>query len=63
MEAVRATPEERALLQIEEGEPCLLINRRTRSTQHIVSFARLLFRLSLPFTGSFYVVIMRIIMM
>ncbi|AIX73339.1 MAG: histidine utilization repressor [Mixta calida] len=43
VEAVRATPEERALLQIEEGEPCLLINRRTWSTQHIVSCARLLF--------------------
>jgi GntR family histidine utilization transcriptional repressor len=43
VEAVRARPEECALLQIEESEPCLLIHRRTWSTQHIVSHARLLF--------------------
>lgn len=43
VEAVRATPEERTLLQIDDGEPCLLIHRRTWSTQHIVSHARLLF--------------------
>lgn len=43
VEAIRATSEERTLLQIDDGEPCLLIHRRTWSTQHIVSHARLLF--------------------
>ena len=43
VEAVQATPEERLLLQIDDSEPCLLIHRRTWSTQHIVSHARLLF--------------------
>lgn len=43
VEAIRATAEEYSLLQIDDGEPCLLIHRRTWSTQHIVSYARLLF--------------------
>ena len=43
VEAVRATAEECTLLQIDDSEPCLLIHRRTWSTQHIVSHARLLF--------------------
>jgi len=43
VEAVRASPQEREWLNIEEGEPCLLIRRRTWSMNHIVSHARLLF--------------------
>ncbi|URQ59934.1 histidine utilization repressor [Pantoea alhagi] len=43
VEAVKSTPEEQMLLQIDDSEPCLLIHRRTWSTQHIVSHARLLF--------------------
>ncbi|MDR7344885.1 GntR family histidine utilization transcriptional repressor [Pantoea alhagi] len=43
VEAVKCTPEEQALLQMDDHEPCLLIHRRTWSTQHIVSHARLLF--------------------
>ncbi|MGV3344262.1 histidine utilization repressor [Enterobacteriaceae bacterium LUAb1] len=43
VEAVRATPEESTLLQIDENEPCLLIHRRTWATKQIVSHARLLF--------------------
>ncbi|CAH6103448.1 histidine utilization repressor [Citrobacter koseri] len=43
VEAVRATAEECALLNIKEHDPCLLIHRRTWSASHIVSHARLLF--------------------
>ena len=43
VEAVLATPDESRLLQLQAGEPCLLIRRRTWSTSHIVSHARLLF--------------------
>lgn len=43
VEAVRATAEECALLNINEHDPCLLIHRRTWSASHIVSHARLLF--------------------
>ena len=43
VEAVQATPEESRLLQLQPAEPCLLIRRRTWSTSHIVSHARLLF--------------------
>lgn len=43
VEAVQATPEESHLLQLQPTEPCLLIRRRTWSTAHIVSHARLLF--------------------
>ena len=43
VEAVQATPEETRLLQLQPGEPCLLIRRRTWSRSHIVSHARLLF--------------------
>jgi GntR family histidine utilization transcriptional repressor len=40
---VQATAEECALLHIHAHDPCLLIRRRTWSTTHIVSHARLLF--------------------
>lgn len=43
VEAVRATVEECALLDIKETDPCLLIRRTTWSASHIVSHARLLF--------------------
>ena len=43
VEAVQATAEECALLHIHAHDPCLLIRRRTWSTTHIVSHARLLF--------------------
>lgn len=43
VEAVRATAKECELLRIKEHDPCLLIHRRTWSTSHIVSHARLLF--------------------
>ena len=43
VEAVQATAEEGRLLQLQAAEPCLLIRRRTWSTAHIVSSARLLF--------------------
>lgn len=43
VEAVQATSEECALLRILPHDPCLLIRRRTWSTTHIVSHARLLF--------------------
>ncbi|UGT58398.1 histidine utilization repressor [Nocardia asteroides] len=42
VEAVRATPEECALLRIEADEPCLLIRRRTWSSGGLVSAARLI---------------------
>ncbi|MFC4128700.1 histidine utilization repressor [Nocardia rhizosphaerae] len=41
VEAVRATPQECALLRIELDEPCLLIRRRTWSAGGLVSAARL----------------------
>jgi len=43
VEAVRATAQECKLLGIKESDPCLLINRRTWSASHIISYARLLF--------------------
>lgn len=43
VEAVQATAEECALLHIHAHDPCLLIRRRTWSTTHIVSHARLIF--------------------
>ena len=43
VEAICATPHECELLRIKEHEPCLLIRRRTWSSSHIVSQARLLF--------------------
>lgn len=43
VEAVRATAQECEQLRIKEHDPCLLIRRRTWSTSHIVSHARLLF--------------------
>ena len=43
VEAVRASAEECALLNIKEHDPCLLIRRRTWSASHIVSHAHLLF--------------------
>lgn len=43
VEAVRATAEECALLDISETDPCLLIRRTTWSATQIVSHARLLF--------------------
>jgi GntR family histidine utilization transcriptional repressor len=43
VEAVRATPQECERLRIKEHDPCLLIRRRTWSSSHIVSHARLLF--------------------
>ncbi|MBV8043892.1 histidine utilization repressor [Pluralibacter sp.] len=43
VEAVKATGEECRLLHIHEHDPCLRILRRTWSTSHIVSHARLLF--------------------
>lgn len=43
VEAVKATVDECRLLQIHEHDPCLRILRRTWSTSHIVSHARLLF--------------------
>lgn len=43
VEAVRATAEECALLNIKEHDPCLLIRRTTWSATQIVSHARLLF--------------------
>lgn len=43
VEAVRATTEECALLDIGETDPCLLIRRTTWSATQIVSHARLLF--------------------
>ncbi|POT58060.1 histidine utilization repressor [Citrobacter amalonaticus] len=43
VEAVRATAEECALLNIKEHDPCLLIRRTTWSATEIVSHARLLF--------------------
>lgn len=42
VEAVLATPEERERLDIDAGEPCLLIRRRTWSQDRLVSAARLL---------------------
>jgi len=42
VEAILAEAEECQLLQIERGEPCLLIRRRTWSGQQAVSSARLL---------------------
>ncbi|MGB3697286.1 MAG: histidine utilization repressor [Gordonia sp. (in: high G+C Gram-positive bacteria)] len=41
VEAVLATPDESRLLQIDRGEPCLLIRRRTWSARGLVSVARL----------------------
>ncbi|CBG87548.1 histidine utilization repressor [Citrobacter rodentium] len=43
VEAVRATAQECALLDINENEPCLLIRRTTWSAGQIVSHARLLY--------------------
>ncbi|MDU5714700.1 MAG: histidine utilization repressor [Citrobacter freundii] len=43
VEAVRASAEECALLNIKEHDPCLLIRRKTWSASSIVSHARLLF--------------------
>lgn len=43
VEAVRASAEECALLNIKEHDPRLLIRRKTRSASSIVSHARLLF--------------------
>ncbi len=43
VEAVQATAEECALLHLHAHDPCLLIRRRTWSTTHIVSHARLIF--------------------
>ena len=43
VEAVRATTQECALLDIGETDPCLLIRRTTWSASQIVSHARLLF--------------------
>lgn len=42
VEAVLASPEECRLLQIDRGEPCLLIRRRTWSEHGLVSAARLI---------------------
>lgn len=42
VEAVLASAEECALLQIERGEPCLLIRRRTWSGNRVVTAVRLL---------------------
>jgi GntR family histidine utilization transcriptional repressor len=42
VEAVLATPDECALLQIDRGEPCLLIRRRTWSANRVVTSVRLL---------------------
>ncbi|MFF8381491.1 histidine utilization repressor [Streptomyces sp. NPDC015661] len=42
VEAVLASPEECAILGVEPGEPCLLIQRRTWSRDVLVSIARLL---------------------
>lgn len=41
VEAVLASPEECRMLQIDRGEPCLLIRRRTWSEHGLVSSARL----------------------
>ena len=42
VEAVMATPEECALLQIQENEPCIQIKRRTWSNDQLITTARLL---------------------
>lgn len=42
VEAVLGSPEECGLLQIDRGEPCLLIRRRTWSEHGLVSAARLI---------------------
>lgn len=43
IEAVRARPEERVLLRIDEQEPCLLVRRRTWSDTGLVSDVTLLY--------------------
>lgn len=43
IEAVLATASERKLLDIERGEPCLRVNRRTWSGGQVVSLAHLLY--------------------
>ena len=42
VEAILAEPEECRLLHIEQGEPCLLIRRRTWSGRQPVTAARLI---------------------
>ncbi|WP_210397828.1 histidine utilization repressor [Motiliproteus sediminis] len=42
VEAVRVDVEIEALLQLEPGEPCLLLHRRTWSGSKLISYARLL---------------------
>ena len=41
VEAILPSPEERELLDMDTGEPCILVLRRTWSDKHLISFARL----------------------